>query len=118
MDKFHISRKRAMAIETAIALVGGIVACMGYNILYFDVKLPNGTNAQILDIMDYISNNCLMPLVAIATCLLIGWIIKPDVIIDEVEKSGCKFGRKKLYIVMVRYIAPALLIILFFKSLV
>lgn len=117
MDKFQISRKKATAIETAIALVGGIVVCMGYNKLYFSVKLPNGTNAQILDIMDYISNNCLMPLVAIGTCLLIGWIIKPDVIIDEVEKSGCKFGRKKLYIVMIRYIAPVLLVILFFKSL-
>lgn len=117
MDKFQISRKKATAIEAAIALVGGIVVCMGYNKLYFSVKLPNGTNAQILDIMDYISNNCLMPLVAIGTCLLIGWIIKPDVIIDEVEKSGCKFGRKKLYIVMIRYIAPVLLVILFFKSL-
>lgn len=116
MDKFHMSRRRAAATETVIALAGGIVVCLGYNKLYFDVKLPNGANAQILDIMDYISNNCMMPVVAIGTCVLIGWIVKPPVIIDEVEKSGCRFGRKKLYIVMIRYIAPVLLAILLLKS--
>lgn len=116
MDKFHMSRIKAAAIETGIALVGGIIVCLGYNKMYFDIKLPNGAHAQILDIMDYISNNCLMPIVAIGTCLLIGWIVKPAAVIDEVEKSGCKFGRKKLYIVMIRYIAPVLLLILLLKS--
>ena len=117
MDKFHMSRIKASAIETGIALIGGIIVCLGYNKLYFDITLPNGAHAQILDIMDYISNNCLMPLVAIGTCILIGWIIKPSAIIEEVEKSGCKFGRKKLYIVMIKYIAPVLLVILLLKSL-
>ena len=99
-----------------IALVAGIIVCLGYNVMYFEVTLPNGAVGQILDIMDYISNNCLMPIVAIGTCILIGWILKPQVIIDEVEKSGCKFGRKKLYIVMVKVIAPILLLILLLKS--
>lgn len=117
MDKFHMSRRRATVLETVIALVGGIVVCLGYNKWYFEVKLPNGAVAQILDIMDYISNNLLMPLVAIGTCLLIGWVLKPSTVIDEVEKSGCKFGRRKLYLVMIRYIAPVLLVILLLKSL-
>ncbi len=117
MDKFHMSRIKATAIETSIALVGGIIVCLGYNKLLFEITLPNGAKAQILDIMDYISNNCFMPLVAIGTCILIGWIVKPKTVIDEVEKSGCKFGRKKLYIVMIQYIAPILLLILLLKSL-
>ncbi len=116
MDKFHMSRIKAAAIETVIALAGGVLVCLGYNKLYFDIKLPNGANAQILDIMDYISNNCLMPLVAIGTCILIGWIMKPDTVLDEVEKSGHKFGRKGLYVVMIRYIAPVLLLVLLLKS--
>lgn len=117
MDRFHLSRAKATIIETAIALFGGICVCLGYNKLYFDVTLPNGAHAQILDILDYISNNALMPLVAIGTCILIGWIVKPATIIEEVEKSGCKFGRKRLYIVMIRFIAPILLVILLLKSL-
>ncbi|MCI8669533.1 MAG: sodium-dependent transporter [Lachnospiraceae bacterium] len=117
MDKFHMSRIKAAAIETGIALAGGILVCLGYNKLFFEIKLPNGAMAQILDIMDYISNNCFMPLVAIGTCILIGWVLKPKIIIEEVEKSGCKFGRKRLFIVMIRYIAPVLLVILLLKSL-
>ncbi len=88
MDKFHMTRTKAAAVETAIALVGGVIVCLGYNKLYFEVKLPNGAVAQILDIMDYISNNLLMPLVAIGTCILIGWLLKPKTVIEEVEKSG------------------------------
>lgn len=117
MDKFHISRTRAAAYETVIALVGGIVVCLGYNKWYFEIKLPNGSKAQILDIMDYISNNCLMPVVAIGTCILIGWIVKPKTVIDEVEKTGCKFGRKRLYIAMIRFVAPVLLLVVLLKSL-
>ena len=117
MDKFHISRIKAAVIETVIALVGGIIVCLGYNKLYFDITLPNGAHAQVLDVMDYISNNILMPIVAIGTCILIGWVAKPKTVIDEVEKTGHKFGRKHLYIVMIKVIAPLLLVILFLKSL-
>lgn len=117
MDKFHMSRIKAAVIETAIALAGGIIVCLGYNKLYFDVTLPNGAHAQVLDVMDYISNNILMPIVAIGTCILIGWVVKPKTVIDEVEKTGHKFGRKHLYIVMIKVIAPLLLVILFLKSL-
>lgn len=116
MDKFHMTRTKAATVETIIAIVGGVIVCLGYNKLYFEVKLPNGAIAQILDIMDYISNNLLMPLVAIGTCVLIGWILRPKTVIDEVEKSGSRFGRKRLYVVMIRYIAPILLVILLLKS--
>lgn len=117
MDKFHMSRIKAAVIETVIALAGGIIVCLGYNKLYFDITLPNGAHAQVLDVMDYISNNILMPIVAIGTCILIGWVAKPKTVIDEVEKTGHKFGRKHLYIVMIKVIAPLLLVILFLKSL-
>lgn len=116
MDAFKMSRAKASIIEGAIALVGALIVCLGYNKLYFEVKLPNGSVAQILDIMDYISNNILMPLVAIFTCVLIGWVLKPKTIIDEAEKNGTKMGRKGLYNIMIKFIAPVLLVVLFLKS--
>ena len=116
MDQFKWSRKKAVIIETSIALVAGVIVCLGYNLFYFEATLPNGSTAQILDIMDYISNNIFMPIVAIGTCILIGWIAKPKTVIDEVEKTGKKMGRKVLYIVMIKFIAPAMLILLFLKS--
>lgn len=116
MDKFNWNRVTAAAMETVIALVAGVFVCLGYNKLYFEVKLPNGTIGQLLDIMDYISNNLLMPIVAIGTCILIGWIVKPSYVTDEVEKNGGKFSRKKLYIVMVKFVTPVLLLVLLLKS--
>ena len=117
MDQFKITRKKASIIETVIAVIGAVIVCLGYNKLFFNIKLPNGTNAQILDIMDYVSNNLLMPVVAIGTCILVGWIVKPQTIIDEVEKTGTKMGRKNLFKVMIMVIAPLLLLILLLKSL-
>ena len=94
----------------------GIIVCLGYNVLYFDITLPNGASAQILDILDYISNNLLMPLVAIATCILVGWIIKPKTLIEEITKNGEKFRRKHLFVIMIKFIAPILLVVLLFES--
>lgn len=116
MDKFKISRNKGTIIVTIYALIVGTIVCMGYNHLYFEVKLPNGVTGQILDIMDYISNNCLMPLVALLTCILVGWVVKPKMIIDEVTEGGYRFGRRRLYIIMMKFIAPILLIILLLQS--
>ncbi|MCR5700638.1 MAG: sodium-dependent transporter [Lachnospiraceae bacterium] len=116
IDKFEMSRRRATVIETICALLIGLLVCFGYNILYFEFKLPNGSVAQVLDILDYISNYVLMPIVAIATCILVGWILKPSMVIDEATKNGEKFGRKGLFVLMIKFIAPVLLVILFLFS--
>ena len=117
MDKLHMERKPAVLAVAVITLVLGIVVCLGYNIFYFEVTLPNGGVAQILDILDYISNSVLMPVVAIATCILIGWVVKPKTVIDEVTIGGFKFNREKLYVVMVKYVTPVMLLVLLLQSL-
>ncbi len=120
IDRFGWSRKKATAIETGIAMILSIIICLGYNSFYFETKLPNtapGKSAQLLDVFDYLSNNVFMPIVAIGTCILVGWFVKPKTIIDEVTKNGEKMGRKHLYIAMVKFIAPVMLVILLLVSL-
>lgn len=112
MDQFGMERKTATITECAIALFFAVIVCLGYNRLYFEVTLPNGAVGQILDIMDYISNNLLMPIVSIGTCILVGWVLKPDIIIDEVTKNGEPFRRRGIFLIMLRYVAPLLLLIL------
>ena len=116
MDKFHYSRKKSTILVTLVALVAGLVVCLGYNVFYFELELPNGSAGQVLDLLDYASNYFLMPIVAVATCLLVGWAVKPKTIIDEVTLGGVKFGRKGLYVVMVKYITPIMLVFLFLQS--
>ena len=57
-----------------------------------------------------------MPIIAIATCILIGWVLKPKTVIDEATKNGEKFGRKTLYIVMIKVVAPLGLLLLLLKT--
>ena len=117
MDGFHMQRKTATIAVTVLAMIAGIVVCLGYNVFYFDLTLPNGSVAQILDVMDYISNYVLMPVVAIASCILIGWVVKPKTILDEITLGGVRFHREKLYVVMVKVVTPIMLLFLLLQSL-
>lgn len=116
MEIFHSGRKKTVLILSVIYLVMSAVIALGYSIFYFEVQLPNGSTGQLLDIMDYISNSVMMPFIALLSTILIGWIKTPDYIIDEMERNGEKFRRKKMYIIMMRYVAPVMMFVLFLQS--
>ena len=50
----------------------------------------------ILDIMDFVSNSVLMPIVAFFTAIFVGFIIKPKSISDEVRVTNGKICRGKI----------------------
>ena len=116
MEIFHSSRKKTVLVLSVIYLAASAVIALGYSVFYFEVKLPNGSTGQLLDIADYISNSVMMPFIALLSTVLIGWVVGPEFVTDEMERNGEKFGRKKLYRVMIRYIAPVLMFILFLES--
>ena len=116
MEIFHTGRKKTVLILSSIYLGASAVIALGYSIFYIEVKLPNGSTGQLLDIMDYISNSVMMPFIALLSTILIGWIMTPDYVIDEMERGGEKFRRKKLYCIMIRYVAPVMMFVLFLQS--
>ena len=116
MDIFHGSRKKTSLIIGVVSAVAAAIICMGYNVFYFELSLPNGQTAQLLDLMDYVSNSFLMPFISLLTCIFVGWIIKPKWICEEMESSGHPFRRKRLYIFMIRYVVPIMMAVLFFQS--
>ena len=117
MEYFKKSRKQMSLLVAACAAIGALVVCLGYNVFYFELALPNGTVGQILDVADYVSNSVIMPFITIMTCVLIGWIVKPKWVIDEVQLNGEKFGRRGLYIVIIKFVAPVVMTILLLKAL-
>ena len=98
------------------SLVTAVIICLGYNVFYFDLKLPNGSVGQLLDLADYISNSFLMPFISLLTSILVGWVIGPDWIIGEVERNGEKFKRAGMYRFMIRYVVPVVMLVLFLVS--
>jgi NSS family neurotransmitter:Na+ symporter len=118
IDKFKIKRSTATLATFIGSIVIGIVVCLGYNLFYFNITLPNGSPAQILDILDFITNNLMLPVVALLTCVLVGWVCKPKSVIDEigVGLGGKKFARKGLFVVMIKFIAPVLLVVILLQA--
>lgn len=116
MEIFHTERKKTTGILSVIYLIATAVVALGYSVFYVEVLLPNGSTGQLLDIMDYISNSFMMPFIALLSSILIGWVMKPQWIVEEMERGGKKFGRKKLYIVMIQYVLPILMLVLFLQS--
>lgn len=105
MDKFGWSRKATCIGVFAGCFVLGIPSCLGYGTLS-DITV---FGMAFLDFFDFISNSVLMPLVAFITCILVGYVIKPKAIIEEIELGG-KFKRKTLFTVVIKYIAPVCIV--------
>lgn len=116
MEIFHAKREKVCKMVAVFGVATAVVICLGYNVLYFEMSLPNGSKGQLLDIVDYVSNSFLMPLISFLTCILIGWVAKPKWIEGEMRENGASFHKRNLYNVMVKYVAPAMMAILFLQS--
>lgn len=91
----------------------GLPSCFGFNI-WSHIK-PLGLD-DILTFFDFISNSVLMPIVALLTCIFIGYVIKPESLIDEIECDGTKFKRKRMFKAVTKYIAPILIVLILITS--
>ena len=116
MEIFHAPRKPVTLILTGIYTVASVVIALGYSKFYVELPLPNGSIGQLLDLMDYISNSFMMPFISMLSAILIGWVVGPDWIVEEVEYGGRTFGLKGLYRVMIKYVVPVIMFILFLQS--
>lgn len=116
MEIFSCSRRRASLVIGVLSAAAAVLVCLGYNALYFELTLPNGSVGQLLDVMDYISNSFLMPAISMLTCIFVGWVVGPQVIVEEMERTGDRFSRKRLYRFMIRYVAPVIMAVLFLQS--
>lgn len=114
IDKFKVTRIKAVLIIYGITLVLGIPSALGYGIWSHITVL----GMDFLTFFDYISNSVMMPILAIATCLLAGWFMNLKDIEDEITKNGEEFKRRGIFRVMIKYVAPVFLfIILIFYTL-
>ena len=111
IDKLKIGRKLACVLVFLISLVLGLLSCLGYS-AWDNVKI---IGLQILDFFDFASNSVIMPIVALATSIFVGFLIKPQTIIDEVSLSG-EFKAKRLFSIVIKYVAPVCLVLILVSS--
>jgi NSS family neurotransmitter:Na+ symporter len=111
-DKFGWQRKTTCVVVLLGSVILGLPSSLGFGVL------SNITVAgmSILDMFDFLTNSVLMPIVALLTCIFIGYVIKPKSLIDEMEEGGVKFKLKKMFVVMIKYIAPIFITLILISS--
>lgn len=110
-DRFKWNRKFTCLVVFIGSMAIGLLSSLGYGPLE-NVKI---IGMQFLDFFDFISNSVIMPIVALCTCIFVGYFIKPQTIIDEAESNG-KFGAKGLFVGTIKYIAPVCIVLILISS--
>lgn len=110
-DKLKMGRKTSCLVVLGISLLLGAPSSLGYSLL----KAVRPLGMEVLDFFDFISNNVLMPLIALVTCVFVGYVLKPKTVIDEVSVSG-PFKQKNLFSVVIRYVAPVCILLILISS--
>ena len=111
-DQFGWSRKKATLIVGMIMIALGTLSSLGYGPLA-GVKL---IGMQFLDFFDFLTNSVMMPIAAIATCLLVSRVIGVGKIEQEVLIGETAFRRKKIFNFMIRFLCPVFAVIILLSS--
>lgn len=112
MDRLKWTRKAAGWFVAVLSFAIGIPSSLGFGPWSF----ISWMGMSILDIMDFVSNSVLMPIVACITCIFVGFVIGPKAISDEIKLTDGKFKAEKLFTVMIKYVCPFFLILILASS--
>ena len=110
-DKLNLGRKKTCLLVLAGTFILGVPSSLGFGVLGGISVL----GLSILDMFDFVSNSVLMPIVAFLTCIFIGYVLKPQAVIDELEISA-PFKAKKLFTVIIKYVAPVFIVLILLSS--
>ncbi len=111
-DELGWGRRKSTTLTGAIMLALGSLSSLGYGPLA-SVKI---IGMQFLDFFDFLTNSVMMPIAAIATCLLVSRVIGLKAIEDEVLLGESKFRRKFIFNFMIKYLCPIFAAIILISS--
>ena len=110
-DKIGWSRNKTCILVLVFSVLLGLLSSLGFGVLS-NISLGGMT---FLDMSDFVSNSILMPIVALLTCIFVGYVLKPKAIIEEIELTG-PFKAKTLFTVVIKYVAPVCIVLILISS--
>ena len=111
-DELGWGRKKATVLTGVIMIALGTLSCLGYGPLDF-VKI---IGMQFLDFFDFLTNSVMMPIAALMTSLLVSRVIGVDKIEEEIRHGESAFRRKKIFVIMIKYLCPIFALIILASS--
>ncbi len=110
-DQLGWSRRKSTLLMGALIILFGLASALGFGAL--DFIAPFGMS--ILDFFDFLTNSLMMPVAALATCLLVTRVAGLGKIAQEVEQSSA-FKRRGMYNIFMKYLAPVCIVIILLSS--
>ncbi len=110
-DKIGWSRNKTCILVLVFSILLGLPSSLGFGV-WSNISLGGMT---FLDMSDFLSNSILMPIVALLTCIFVGYVLKPKAIIEEIELTG-PFKAKTIFTVVIKYIAPVCIVLILISS--
>ena len=110
-DKLHLKRTTICLIVVAGCTLFALPSTLGFG-LWENIKI---FGLNFLDFFDFISNSVIMPIVALLTCIFVGYVIKPKTLSEEIALTG-KFKSEKIFTVIIKYIAPVCILAILISS--
>ena len=111
-DEIGWSRRKSTAVIGIIMIALGTLSCLGYGPLAF-VKI---IGMQFLDFFDFLTNSVMMPNAAMMTSILVSKVVGIDRIEEEIRHGEAAFRRKKIFVVMIKYLCPIFAMIILASS--
>ena len=111
-DEIGWSRRKSTAVIGIIMIALGTLSCLGYGPLAF-VKI---IGMQFLDFFDFLTNLVMMPIAAMMTSIFVSKVVGIDRIEEEIRHGEAAFRRKKIFVVMIKYLCPIFAMIILASS--
>ena len=111
-DELGWGRKTSTAVVGVVMLALGTLSSLGYGPLAGVTII----GMQFLDFFDFLTNSVMMPIAAIAICLLVSRVVGVGRIEQEVLLGESTFRRKKVFNTMIRFLCPFFAAIILLSS--
>ena len=117
MEEFKLERKKAIALNILIIMIFGSLAALSAN--------PDGLLAHIkffdlpmFDLFDVFVSNVLLPINGLLVVILCGYFVKSGFMKKELTNNGSLKNEKLVHsiLIVVRYVTPILISLVFIKS--
>ncbi|MNP58041.1 hypothetical protein D3C76_1529180 [compost metagenome] len=107
MERWGWSRKKAACILAALIFVLSIPSLLSLGLVP-ELKIAN---KGFFDFMDFVASNILLPLGGLIVTIFVGYFWK-----NAAEEVGLKSAWFRIWLFMLRYVAPILIVLIFLYS--
>jgi len=73
-------------------------------------------NLNFFDLYDKLTSNILLPTGGFLLCIFVGWVLKAEEAVKEIESSGVQFKLAGLWCFLIKYVVPAAIFIVLINS--